>query len=103
MEKITPEIYFTPKQAADYFNLSLSTVKNYIYAGKIRTLKTPGGHHRIAKAAILAALGQASFDSESTRDAFSHNLCKAILNLFKTFGSQASYFISHSLVVHSFN
>ena len=96
MEKITPEIYFTPKQAADYFNLSLSTVKNYIYAGKIRTLKTPGGHHRIAKAAILAAMGEVSFNSESMRDAFRYNLCKAILNLFKTFGSQAGYFISHS-------
>jgi len=96
MEKTAPEIYFTPKQAADYFNLSLSTVKNYIYAGKLRTLKTPGGHHRISKAAILAALGEISPNSENMRDAIRYNLCKAILSLFNTFGNQAGYFISHS-------
>jgi len=96
VEKVTPEIYFTPKQAADYFNLSLSTVKNYIYAGKLRTLKTPGGHHRISKAVILAALGEVSLNSENMRDNLRYNLCKAILNLFKIFGSHADYFISHS-------
>lgn len=97
MKKIGSEIYFTPKQAADYFNLSLSAVKNYIYAGKIRTLKTPGGHHRISKAAILAALGEAPPVSEKNlQDNLRYNLCRVILSLFNTFGDQAGYFISHS-------
>ena len=97
MKKSESEIYFTPKQAADYFNLSLSAVKNYIYAGKIRTLKTPGGHHRISKAAILTALGEAPPNTEKNmRDNLRYNLCKAILSLFNTFGNQASYFINHS-------
>jgi excisionase family DNA binding protein len=95
MKKTTSEIYFTPKQAADYFNLSLSTVKNYIYAGKLRTLKTPGGHHRISKAAILTALGEVSLNPENTRDNLRYNLCRAILSLFKTFGNHADYFINH--------
>lgn len=96
MKKSESEIYFTPKQAADYFNLSLSAVKNYIYAGKIRTLKTPGGHHRISKAAILTAMGEAPPNSENMRDSIRYNLCRAILSLFNTFGSHAGYFISHS-------
>ena len=96
MKKFESEIYFTPKQAADYFNLSLSAVKNYIYAGKIRTLKTPGGHHRISKAAILAALGEAPPNSENMRDSIRYNLCRAILSLFNTFGNHAGYFIRHS-------
>jgi len=91
MEKVAQEIYFTPKQAADYFNLSLSTVKNYIYAGKLRTLKTPGGHHRISKAAILAALGEVS----NMRDNLRYDLCRAVLNLFKIFGNHADFFIGH--------
>lgn len=95
MEKSAVETYFTPKQAADYFNLSLSTVKNCIYAGKLRTLKTPGGHHRISKAAILAALGDAPPQFESMRQSLRHDLCVVILSLFRTFGNQADYFINH--------
>jgi len=48
-DRIGTETYFTPKQAAGYFNLSLSTIKNYIYAGRLKTLITPGGHHRISR------------------------------------------------------
>lgn len=97
MKKSESEVYFTPKQAADYFNLSLSAVKNYIYAGKIRTLKTPGGHHRISKAAILAALGELPLNSEKNmQDSLRYNLCRLILGLFNAFGNQASYFINHS-------
>lgn len=53
------EIFFTPRQAAKYLNLSLSTIKNYIYAGKLKTLMTPGGHHRIRKSELLATMGEA--------------------------------------------
>lgn len=57
MKDIQEETYFTPKQAAAYFNLSLSTIKNYIYSGKLKTLKTPGGHHRIRKSELLTTMG----------------------------------------------
>lgn len=59
------EVYFTPRQAAKHFNLSVSTIKNYIYAGKLKTLKTPGGHHRIRKRELLATLGDITISKEN--------------------------------------
>lgn len=37
----------TPRQAADAIGISYPTLKHWILAGKINTIKTPGGHHRI--------------------------------------------------------
>jgi putative nucleotidyltransferase with HDIG domain/excisionase family DNA binding protein len=41
--------FLTPVQATRILNVSLSTLKKFIYSGKLKTLKTPGGHHRILK------------------------------------------------------
>jgi excisionase family DNA binding protein len=49
----TNETYLTPRQAAGILNVSLSTLKKLIYSGKIRTIKTPGGHHRINRENLL--------------------------------------------------
>lgn len=38
---------FTPREAAAILNISYPTVKQWIYGGKLRTIKTAGGHHRI--------------------------------------------------------
>jgi len=46
-------IFLTSAQAARMLNVSLSTFKKFIYQGKIKTLKTPGGHHRILKKDLL--------------------------------------------------
>lgn len=35
------------KEAADMLGVSFPTVKQWIYNGKIRSVKTAGGHHRI--------------------------------------------------------
>ena len=43
-------------QAADFLNISVSTLKKYIYKHKIKTVKTPGGHYRIRKADLLGML-----------------------------------------------
>ncbi|MCK5306482.1 MAG: helix-turn-helix domain-containing protein [Candidatus Omnitrophica bacterium] len=48
--------YMTPKQAAEFLNLSLSTIKNYIYSGVLKSYKTPGGHHRIKKEDLVKVL-----------------------------------------------
>lgn len=40
---------FTPKQAATLLGVTCQTIKNYIYEGKLKTFKTPGGHHRISR------------------------------------------------------
>ena len=36
-----------PKDAADAIGVSYPTLKQWIYTGKIRSVKTAGGHHRI--------------------------------------------------------
>jgi molybdopterin-binding protein len=36
-----------PKEAARLLNISYPTLKQWIYQDKIRSIKTPGGHHRI--------------------------------------------------------
>ena len=48
--------YMTPKQAAEFLNLSLSTIKNYIYSGILKSYKTPGGHHRIKEEDLVKIL-----------------------------------------------
>jgi len=92
------EIYFTPRQAAGYFNLSLSTVKNYIYAGKLRTLKTPGGHHRITKSELLATLGYREVSKKEDSYDFSLKMAvsNAILGVFKTLGPGGERMLFHA-------
>lgn len=43
------QTFLTSQQAAKILQVSLSTLKKFIYSGRIKTLKTPGGHHRILK------------------------------------------------------
>jgi len=38
----------TPRRAAEILGISYPTVKQWIYHGKLRSVRTPGGHHRIA-------------------------------------------------------
>lgn len=47
------DTYITSSQAAKILNISLATLKKFIYQGKIKTLKTPGGHHRILKSDLF--------------------------------------------------
>jgi excisionase family DNA binding protein len=49
--------FLTPNQAAQYLNVSLSTLKKFIYVGKIKSLKTPGGHHRIRRRDLVKMEG----------------------------------------------
>jgi molybdopterin-binding protein len=37
----------TPRQAATKLGISYPALKHWILAGRIRTVKTPGGHHRV--------------------------------------------------------
>lgn len=36
-----------PKEAARELHISYPTIKKWIYQGKIQTIITPGGHHRV--------------------------------------------------------
>jgi len=42
----------TPRQAAERLGISYPAVKHWILAGRIRTVKTPGGHHRVPLEAL---------------------------------------------------
>ncbi|MBU0759172.1 MAG: HD domain-containing protein [Candidatus Omnitrophica bacterium] len=92
------EVFFTPKQAAEYFNLSLSTIKNYIYAKKLKTLKTPGGHHRIRRSELLASLGEREEKYHAQEDSMVNmNICSNVLvNAFKALGPAGELLILHS-------
>ena len=46
-----------PIDAAQLAGVSYPTLKQWIYKGKIRTTKTAGGHHRIARSEIERVTG----------------------------------------------
>lgn len=46
----------TPRQAAEKLGISYPALKHWILAGRIKTVKTPGGHHRIPLSALDAFL-----------------------------------------------
>ena len=41
-----------PREAAHILGISYPTLKQWIYNGKIKTTKTPGGHHRVPESEI---------------------------------------------------
>jgi molybdopterin-binding protein len=41
-----------PREAANILGISYPTLKQWIYNGKIKTAKTPGGHHRVPESEI---------------------------------------------------
>jgi molybdopterin-binding protein len=43
---------FKPREAAVRLGISYPTLKKWIYSGKLRTVTTPGGHHRIPEAEL---------------------------------------------------
>ena len=47
----------TVRAAADRLGVSYSALKQWIYKGTVRTVRTGGGHHRIADAEIDRMLG----------------------------------------------
>ncbi|MBN2097699.1 MAG: HD domain-containing protein [Candidatus Omnitrophica bacterium] len=59
------EVFLTPNQAAEILNVSLSTLKKFIYSGKIKTLKTPGGHHRIRKSDLFEMMNIEAISGQS--------------------------------------
>ncbi|NLB97219.1 MAG: helix-turn-helix domain-containing protein [Armatimonadetes bacterium] len=44
--------YLTIAEAAEALHLSVPTIKRYIYEGKLRSTKLPGGQHRIPQSEI---------------------------------------------------
>ena len=57
----------TPRQAAARLGISYPALKHWILAGRIRTIKTPGGHHRIPVEALQEFLPPAAAHPGATR------------------------------------
>ncbi|SRR6266568_3941629 len=48
----------TPREASRLLGISYSTIKQWILSGKLPTVQTPGGHHRIAEASLKPFLSK---------------------------------------------
>jgi molybdopterin-binding protein len=59
--------FLAPREAANILGISYPTLKQWIYHGKIHSVKTPGGHHRVPESEIdrlfPKKLGRGSIES----------------------------------------
>lgn len=63
-----------PKDAAKVIGISYPTIKQWIYEGKIESVKTPGGHHRIPPHEIERLTGTIlSASANDTTEKSSHS------------------------------
>ena len=61
----------TPREAARLLGISYPTIKQWILSGKLKTTKTPGGHHRVAEATLKPLLAKDSAKpSANSRERF---------------------------------
>lgn len=44
--------YLTAREAAKVLGISYSTIKQWILGGKLKTVQTPGGHHRVPETSL---------------------------------------------------
>jgi molybdopterin-binding protein len=44
--------FLTPREASRMLGISYPTIKKWILAGKLKTVRTPGGHHRLTTASL---------------------------------------------------
>jgi molybdopterin-binding protein len=64
---MTSSTLLTPRQAAEKLGISYPALKHWILAGRIRTVKTPGGHHRIPLSALEEFLPNAFAQTGASR------------------------------------
>lgn len=72
------------REAAALLKVTTQTIKNYIHAGKLKALKTPGGHHRIRRSDI-EELGFVLHDQQQKRPPSYDDLRNAYSRLLDTF------------------
>jgi molybdopterin-binding protein len=51
-----PEVLLKPREAATSLGISYATIKQWILAGTIKTIRTPGGHHRIPQSSLASLI-----------------------------------------------
>jgi len=50
------DVLLKPREAAAALGVSYPTLKQWILAGTVKTVKTPGGHHRVPQSALQPML-----------------------------------------------
>jgi molybdopterin-binding protein len=50
------DVLLKPREAAAALGVSYPTLKQWILAGTLKTVKTPGGHHRVPQSALQPML-----------------------------------------------
>jgi molybdopterin-binding protein len=50
--RVRPAKLLTPREASEVLRVGYTTLKQWIYAKKLRSVKTAGGHHRIPESEI---------------------------------------------------
>ena len=56
----------TPREAARLLGISYPTIKQWILSGKLKTVQTPGGHHRIASATLKPLVAQKDLNAPAS-------------------------------------
>jgi molybdopterin-binding protein len=54
----TANSMLTPREAARLLGVSYATIKQWILNGKLKTVQTPGGHHRVAESTLKPFLAK---------------------------------------------
>ena len=78
---MTTSTLLTPRQAAEELGISYPALKHWILAGRIRTVKTPGGHHRIPLGALAEFLPSASANPAVARISGRNQLLGSIVEV----------------------
>lgn len=78
---MTPPTLLTPRQAAEKLGISYPALKHWILAGRIRTVKTPGGHHRVPVDAIDEFLPPAEVHTGTARVSGRNQLLGTVLEV----------------------
>ena len=52
----TEDNSLTPREAARLMGISYPTIKKWILEGKLKTVRTPGGHHRLSESSLRSYL-----------------------------------------------
>lgn len=58
MEYLSSKKYLFPKELANYYGVTLSTVRRWVKEGKLPAVQTSGGHSRILKKEFMKFIGE---------------------------------------------
>jgi molybdopterin-binding protein len=65
------DVLLRPREAAAALGVSYPAIKQWILAGKLKTVKTPGGHHRVPQSALTPLMkSKASPSQRTSRERF---------------------------------